>query len=211
MRVLDVMTRPAVTVGVGSSVHDVAALMSGRGFTAVPVVDAGRRLIGVVSEADVLRDRVHHDPRSPHLLGQENLTAPPGRVGEVMSRQVHSVTPTTDTADAAALMTEHHLRSVPVVDRDEVVGVVTRRDLVRVIGRDDAELATAVACTLNHYAGWARWQVHVTDGVVRVCDDYDDPIEQHIATMIAAAEPGAVHVEARLRQQCQYHGSGTYS
>lgn len=211
MRVIDVMTRPAVTVGVGLSVHDVAALLSTHGFTAVPVVDAGGRLIGVVSESDVLRDRVHHDPRSPRRLGRENETAPPGRVGEVMSGQVHSVTPTTDTAEAAALLAEHHLRSVPVVDRDEVVGVLTRRDLVRVIGRDDGELATAVACELNRYAGWARWQVHVTDGVVRICDDYDDPIEQHVAMMIAAAEPGAVHVEAQHRQQCPCHGSDSYS
>jgi osmotically-inducible protein OsmY len=69
----------------------------------------------------------------------------------------------------------------------------------------DDELRAAVEHELDRYAGWSRWLVHVQDGRVVLCDDLDDPVEQHLATIIAAAVPGTVHVDTHHRARCPHH------
>lgn len=71
--------------------------------------------------------------------------------------------------------------------------------------RDDEEIRAAVERELDAYAGWSRWFVHVRDGEVVLCDEADDPFDQHVATIIAAAVPGAVHVDTHRRTACPHH------
>ncbi len=124
----DVMTHPAVTVHTDTPVGDVAELLARHGFTAAPVVDRHQRLVGIVSEADLLDD---------HLLHSRPVDAPdagqPRRVADVMTSAVVCGTPTAAVADAATLMADNRIRCLPIVDGRRVVGVITRRDLLRVI------------------------------------------------------------------------------
>ena len=132
MRVRDVMASPVVTVAPGAALKEVASLLVERRINAVPVVDAGDRLIGIVSEADLLSLET----------GQAAAAggAPPHSAGEVMRQSVYTLTGDTDATAAARLMLRHRLKSVPVVDGDRVVGMVTRRDLLRLIARSDEDI-----------------------------------------------------------------------
>jgi len=135
----DVMSSPVVTVRSWTPLAAATSLLVSNGFTAVPVIDDDDRLIGIITEADLLRDRVPPDPRrtggnAPDDRGQRR----PRTVGEVMSTPVESLTPGADIADAAHIMIDERIRCLPIVDGHHVVGIITRRDLLRVIGEPPA-------------------------------------------------------------------------
>jgi CBS domain-containing protein len=113
--VRDVMTSPAIWVEPTTPVRAAAALLSERGFTALPVVNPDPDLVGIVTEADLLHDGIRHDARSP-LLNRELAAGPsPATVGDVMTTDVFSARPTTDIADLAERMHRLGVRSVPVL------------------------------------------------------------------------------------------------
>ena len=187
MRVRDVMASPVVTVAPGAALKEVASLLVERRINAVPVVDAGDRLIGIVSEADLLSLET----------GQVAAAggAPPHSAGEVMRQSVYTLTGDTDATAATRLMLRHRLKSIPVVDGDRVVGMVTRRDLLRLIARSDedirADLERRVAEELEALRQAA---VEVRDGVVTV--DADGPCRQ-LVEQLARTVPGVVEVRSR--------------
>jgi CBS domain-containing protein len=193
MLVREVMTRPVVTVGPSTPIRAAAALLTGRGFTALPVVDGDGELVGIVTEADLLRDRVRHDARS--MLPEELATIPPARVGEVMTTQVLTATPTTDVADVVVRMQALGVRSVPVVRAGAgLVGIVSRRDVLATFTRTDSAIAADVRHRLAAYAGPGRWAVAVEGGQVTLRDALADPAEEHPASVVAASVRGVLHV-----------------
>ncbi|MBW0092139.1 CBS domain-containing protein [Pseudonocardia sp. KRD-184] len=112
----ELMTTDVVTVAPGDPVELAVELLLERRFTALPVVD-GDRLVGVVSEADLLGDRI---------AGRRG----PRTVGAVMTRTPVSVPADATVGDVVALVAEQGLRMVPVVDGQALVGVLSRGDLV---------------------------------------------------------------------------------
>ncbi len=106
------MTRDVVTVPEALPVRDVAALLAARGLTGVLVVDPAGHVLGVVSELD--------------LLGRAGTTC-----GDIMSRQVISVSAETPVAQVARLFVDHRIRRVPVLAGGRLVGIVSRGDLLR--------------------------------------------------------------------------------
>lgn len=194
MRVRDVMSRTVTTVRLGDLVRAAAALLIERGFTALPVVDADGDLVGIVTEADLVRDRMPHDARLP---APAPGTPPVGcSIGDVVTREVIVTTPAADVAEAARSMLDHGVRALPVVDGRRVVGIVTRRDLLRVVAREDALVAADVRHRLDAYAGPGRFAVTARDGVVTIDGDCPDPADAHVITVLAGAVAGvtAVHV-----------------
>jgi CBS domain-containing protein len=184
------MTGPVVTVTPDDTVKYAANLLASRGFTALPVVDDDERLIGIVTEADLVRDRF---PRDARYRGPDDAELQPGtKVADVMTTPVTGMAANTDVVDVITAMLDGKIRSMPIVDGDRVIGIVTRRDLVRVIGRDDDLIATDVRHRLANYAGPGRWTVRVRDGVVSLGDEYDDPAERHVAIVLAEAVPGVI-------------------
>lgn len=195
MRAKDLMSSPPVTVTGATPAKAAIALLAAHGFTALPVVGGDGTLVGLVTEADLLRDRVLADPRGPHEPGP----APEQLVSAVMTAHPRAVAPATDVAEVARLMLDQHLRSVPVTEGDRVVGVLTRRDLLRVLARDDLDILADVRHRLAAYGGSRRWTVTVTDGAVCVVDDYDDAQDRHVATVLAESVPGAQTVTVRSK------------
>jgi CBS domain-containing protein len=197
----DVMTTPVTTVTADARVKQAAGLLASGGFTALPVVDAQGRLLGIVSEADLVRGRFPRDPRSL-ITAQRNVGQPPtaaATVGEVMTGDVIRAAPGTDVVDLVTTMLAQHVRSVPVVDDQDsgrVVGIVTRRDLIRALARDDDAIAAAVRHRLEAYGGCDRWTVEVHEGKVHIGDTFDDPTDQHVAVVLAQSVPGVVSAEA---------------
>nr|BFE74357.1 hypothetical protein GCM10020092_076580 [Actinoplanes digitatis] len=117
MRAKDIMSSPVFTVGQGASIESAAELMTARAVTALPVVDTGGALVGMVSESDLLWHRVPSDPTAQQRRGPE--TDPqrrPGAVVEVMSRSPVATWPGADVAEVADQMLRNDVRSMPVVD-----------------------------------------------------------------------------------------------
>ena len=202
MRAKDLMTRAVVTVRPGTSAKEAARLLTEHGFTTLPVVDDAERLVGVVAEADLLRNRLLPDPRT-FVHGQPSEPAAPASrtVAEVMATDVVSATPGTHAALLGRLMLDRHLRTIPVVDGDRLVGVVSRRDLLRTIARDDATIAADVRHHLSVASGRIGWRVTVADGVVTLDGEGADEVERHVATVVAGAVPGVVGVEVAKQDQ----------
>ena len=201
MLVRDVMSQPVVSVEPQTPVRAAAAILTDRGFTALPVVDRDGELVGLVTEADLLRGRVHHDARSA-LLGEElDATPPPSTVGDVMAAEVFTTRPLADVADLVAQMRARGLRSVPVLGEDgRVEGIVSRRDVLQTMTRADAAIAADVRHCLETYAGPGRWTVDVEDGVVTLGDAFTDVVERHAARVIAASVRGVVDVRVASLQ-----------
>jgi CBS domain-containing protein len=116
--VRDAMTTEVVTARVTEQIDTVAERLVEHRHRSLPVIDEQRRLVGLISEAD--------------LLGREPLSGRThGRtVGSVMTREVIAVSPEDSISSARLLVAEHGLRMVPVVEDGRVVGVLTRSDLI---------------------------------------------------------------------------------
>src|SRR4029450_5427711 len=130
MRTRDIMTSPVVTVTPDTSLKDVARILVERGINAVPVVDAADRLCGLGSEAALLTLEVAASSRG----------SPPHTAKQVMSQSVYTLAEDTDAAAAARMMLRPGLKSVPGVAGGRVVGIVARRDLLRLVARSDQDV-----------------------------------------------------------------------
>ena len=130
MKARDVMSHPVITVLTSTTLAQAAHLLSANGFTALPVVDDDGRLVGIVTEADLINERIPPDPRRQYWRPRHSPSAS-AAVEDVMTTPVESLTPGADAADAARIMLRQHIRCLPIVDGQQLVGIVTRRDLMR--------------------------------------------------------------------------------
>lgn len=202
MRTRDVMTTDVVVVSPDTGARDTARLLAERGFTALPVVDAAGTFVGVVGEAELLRDRLPQDPR--WLVHGEPAVprhAPGDVVAQVMTKPTVTVTPNTDLAEVADLMLAHGVRSMPVVYEGRLVGIVTRRDMLRSISRADWIIEAEIRHRLEVLGSVHRWQVEAHGGKVSIVDEMNDPADRHVAEVLARAVAGVtdVHITAPER------------
>lgn len=201
MQATDVMTRDVVTVGPGTSAKSAAELLVAGGFAALPVLDDDGRLVGVVAEADVLRDRVPADPLLHLRRGGPAPVAPGPLVRDTMTRTVRTVHPAADVADVARLLVEAHLRSLPVVEDGVLVGIVGRRDVLRVLVRPDEDIRADVRRLVEDYTGEpGSVEVTVADGATRVrrvrgAPQVSRAVEELALQRLATTVPGVVSVQ----------------
>jgi len=191
MRALDLMTAPVITVHPWTSAKEAAGLLATHGFTALPVVDDDR-LIGIVTEADLIRGRIPADVRYVH---EPRETTAGKTVGDLMTSPVTAMSTGTDVADLCQALVDARIRAMPIVDGSAVVGIVTRGDIVRVLAREDVDIARDVRHRLEIYGGSGRWQVEVRDGFVHITDRFDDDADRHVAQFLALGVPGVVAAE----------------
>lgn len=144
MKARDLMTRKVRTADLTTPVRKLVDLMVSYKVSAVPVVDAQRRVLGIVSEGDLLRraeigterrrswwSRLINDPADD---ARDYVKSRGSKARDVMTRPVISVSATTSAADIADLMEKWHVKRVPVVHAGKLIGIVSRRDLMRAIG-----------------------------------------------------------------------------
>ncbi len=167
MRADAVMTGNVCVVAPDVSLRDAAALLMRRDIRGLPVVDADGVLVGMITEADLVRVGSAPDPR---LHARRDLAAAPNApqtVGEIMSTPVVAARADADLADVARIMLSAQLTRLPILDdRDRLVGLVSRRDLVRLLTRPDSDIAADVRQVLADWYANVTPTVEVTDGEV---------------------------------------------
>lgn len=194
MKAGQLMTTPVLTVTRDVPAREAIALLADRGITSLPVVDDDGNVIGIVSEVDLLRLRVPHDPRA-HMVPQHDSGDPPRTVGEVMSDAVVCLSENADAADLAQVLVDNRIRAVPILRGGDLVGIVSRRDVLRTLIRDDDAIRAEVRERLAAYAGEPdRWRVDVTDGVVTVSGMGSDERDRAAVSNLTATVPGVVRV-----------------
>jgi CBS domain-containing protein len=222
MRAMDVMTNEVVTVDENASVIAIAKLLAERGISAVPVVDSENRVIGMVSEGDLLHRAETGTERrqswwlemmaSTNRLAGDYIKSHSGNVKDVMTRDVLSVTETTSVADIAILLETNRIKRVPVLRDGKLVGIVSRANLVRALAMtineptssteaDDRTIRDKLLAELKaqRWAEVAPANITVKDGVVHLWSSYLS--EQEKRALVVAAEniPGVRRVEDHMR------------
>jgi CBS domain-containing protein len=223
MRAVDVMTHDVITVGEDASVIEVAKLLAKHGISAVPVVDRHRRVIGMVSEGDLMhRAETGTEHRrawwldmlaATNQLAREYVKSHAQTVRDVMTRDVISVTDTTPVADIAVLLETNAIKRVPVLRDGKLVGIVSRANLVQALAmtvteqpagaaNDDLALREKLLTELKNqrWAEVAPANVTVSDGVVHLWNSYASEDEKRALLAAAHSIPGVRRVEDHMRK-----------
>lgn len=141
MRARQVMTRPVHTVPADASVYDAAQVLLNAGISAAPVVDADGKMLGIVSEADLMyRTEIGTVPGKSWLqrlladdaaMARDYIRAHSHRVADVMTKNVVTADERTSLGDIAALMQRHRVKRVPILSKGRLVGVISRANLLQ--------------------------------------------------------------------------------
>lgn len=181
MKIRDVMTQTVLSVRPEAPLKEVALLLSDHRISGLPVVDADGKVVGVVSEADLLMkeqgpDAIKHR-RFARLLGESRESrAQLAKLGAVTAGEAMTAPALTIEADrrldeAAALMVARKVNRLPVVDDGRLIGIVSRADLVRAYVRPDDELNRTIREDVLLRILWldpASFTVTVKDGVASI-------------------------------------------
>ncbi|MFJ9535895.1 CBS domain-containing protein [Streptomyces sp. NPDC101225] len=202
----DVMTRSVAAVGRGTPFKDIVRTMQDRKVSAVPVTDGGGRVLGIVSEADLLPkeefrdsdpDRYTQLRRLSDLAKAGSLTAE-----ELMTSPALTVRARATLAQAAREMARARVKRLPVVDADgRLEGIVSRADLLKVFLRGDEEIAEEIRREVVSYlfhAPESSVTVEVRDGVATLAGRVRDTSLVPVAARLVRAVEGVVDVEFAL-------------
>lgn len=207
--VADVMTKQVVAVAPDASFKEIATAMERWKVTALPVVEGEARVVGVVSEADLLPKEEFHDHR-PGLVEQLRRLDDTAKAGSVRARDLMTTPAVTIRPDAplslaARLMAAHRIKRLPVVDASGTLrGIVSRVDLLKVFLRPDDDLAAEVRAEVVERLfplSRAEVVVTVTGGIVTLSGPVRDGTLIPVAERLARAVEGVVDVRCRLTER----------
>ena len=155
MKARDVMVSPVITVKPSSSVREVAKTFLERRISAVPVVDDQGKLVGIVSEGDLMHRTEAGTERKRSwwlqgLTGDETLAAEyvkshARKVADVMTRRVITASPDSPLHEIASLLENNSIKRVPIVKDGQVIGIVSRANLIQAVASDRKELEIPVS------------------------------------------------------------------
>ncbi|MGW2512648.1 CBS domain-containing protein [Streptomyces scopuliridis] len=205
IRVGDLMTAEVFSVVSATSFKEVAKLLAEHDVSGLPVLDDEDRVVGVVSESDLLSRQAAEHPVTD--AAPEATTTPGSAEEEVTAAEVMSAPAVTVRAgetvpEAARLMTRRGVERLPVVDEeDRLVGIVTRRDLLCLFLRPDAEIRRRIQEDILADVmglGADAVAVHVVDGVVTLAGRLENRGQIAVLTHLAEQLDGVVTVVNRL-------------
>jgi CBS domain-containing protein len=200
------MTRDVVAVSPQTPLKEAAELLAQHRISGLPVVDEGS-VVGVLSEADIVA--LSTGSRESRSLIRELLSTSDPRpdveaatVGDTMSSPAVTIAPDRPVAEAARVMVERKVNRLPVVDGSQLVGIVTRADLVRAFVRPDQELEREIR---EDVAAGALWidptplGIRVEGGAVTLTGEVERKVDADLLARHAAAVPGVVSVRSELK------------
>ncbi len=209
MQAADIMTRNVITVEPGSEVREIATLLMENGISAVPVVSEDGKVLGIVSEGDLMR-RVEKDGRRKSwwlrlVAGHDpaDYVKTHGRLAhEVMTRNPITIDEEMPLHKISTLLEKHGIKRVPVVKDGQLVGIVSRANLLRgfsvsepeaSVSADDREIREAILKEVDKNTGVMvdRLNVIVTEGRVQLWGLVENQ-EEKMAVQVAAENAGGV-------------------
>jgi CBS-domain-containing membrane protein len=214
MKARDVMAFPVITVKPNSSIEEVAKTFVRHRISGAPVVDDAGKLIGIISEGDLMyRSELGTERPHPYwyleYAGKEHLAAEyvkarARKTADLMTRKVITASPDSSLNDIAALLENNSIKRVPIVENGKLVGIVSRANLIQALTSAPARLDITPSDTtlrlkiLRHLAEqlWAdasRLNVIVHDGLVELWGLVDSDLEKQ-AVRVAAESMGGVRV-----------------
>jgi len=206
-----VMTTDVVTVDVDTPAKAIAQLLDARHINAVPVLDEQGSVVGVVSERDLLHKITYADLADADTDGWSRLfsrhhgakaKSRASVARDLMTAPAVTVLPDATIVEAAQRMERHGVKSLPVVDGvGELVGIVTRKDLVGVLLRPDQQIHDEIVHEIFGTALLANapdLAVEVTDGVVTLRGTLDRLTQTTVAAGLVKRVDGVVHVDNEL-------------
>ncbi|MER6124152.1 CBS domain-containing protein [Streptomyces sp. NPDC001795] len=204
--VSDVMTHTVVAVGRDAPFKDIVRLMEQWKVSALPVLEGEGRVVGVVSEADLLPKEEFRDSDPDRYAQLQHLSdlakADAVTAGELMTAPAITVHPGSTLAQAARIMAQRKVKRLPVVnDEGMLEGVISRADLLKVFLRPDNDIADEVRRDIVDVLFPAPVEpVHVivTEGVVTLTGKIRDSALIPVAVRLARAVEGVVDVDCHL-------------
>jgi CBS domain-containing protein len=205
--VADVMTTDVASVYEDTPFREIVDVLEERNVSAVPVVDADKRIVGVVSEADLLvKMELAGDTPGVRLLEGRRMRRAREKAGgevarDVMTTPAVTALETTPVVTAARRMKDAGVKRLPVVDLvGRVVGIVSRHDLLKVFLRTDAEIRGDVQRDIEHAPGVDPGQVwvEVDDGVVTLTGELGGAFAVDLVGIVAERVDGVIDVVNRL-------------
>ena len=209
MHVQELMTTPVLSIGPEASLKDVAEIFVERGISGLPVCDVENHVVGVISEGDILYKE--HDPstgrkggplawlidgNTPAVIKSRALT-----VREAMTSPALTVTPWSSVSEAARLMSERGINRLPVVRNNELVGIVTRTDLVRAFTRSDGEIERELRDEVLERTLWLERdtvELEVKRGAVKLAGMLQTRSDATLLERMVGRIPGVVSVTSEL-------------
>lgn len=208
MKVTDLMNKDVIAVTPETTLKEVATLLVEHRISGVPVIDGDRKVMGVVSEADILLKEQAAEPE-PRVLRWllDGLILEPDKIEarsarEAMTSPAITIGSEKDVYQAAREMSQCAVKRLPVVDREgALVGIVTRSDLVKAFARSDDEVAREIE-DMTRDTLWIedeRLQIRVQDGEVRLSGKLERRIDAELLARFVSRVPGVVSVRSTLR------------
>lgn len=210
VKIKDLMSEDVLVVGPDTRLKDVAAILAERGISGLPVTNEQHKVLGVVSEADILVKEQGPEARHGGLVGwllgggiadEEKLAA--RTAGEAMTSPAITIGAHTHVAEAARLMTANGIKRLPVVDWDgKLVGIITRADLVRAFARTDAEIEREIRDDVIRRTLWVdddkNLRIEVHRGEVTLAGQFERRSDAELMSHFVARVPGVVSVRSTL-------------
>jgi len=227
MKARDVMVSPVITTTPSASVREVAQILLNNRISGVPVVDDAGKLVGIVSEGDLMRraDLGTERHRSwwlaalfaeEEVLASEYVKQHSKNVADVMTKRLVTAAPDTPLGEIAGLLERHSIKRVPIVENGALVGVVSRANLIQALAGDrksvdipvpDATLRDKLMAHLKTqpWAHTSLLNVTVNDGVVDIWGITRSEAEKSALRVAAETMPGVRGVNDNVIMQT-WHG-----
>jgi CBS domain-containing protein len=206
MKVSDAMTTDLVTTTPETTLKDAAGELVRHRISGLPVVNASGSVVGVLSETDVVAKEVDARPRDSALRRFLEGSAVDDRfdamtVGDAMTTPALTIEPGRPVAQAASIMQAERVNRLPVVDEHgELVGLLTRGDLVRVFARDDAAIGRELVQMIRDdlWIDPTGLEIEVVHGRVTIAGDVENEAEARVLRTLTRRVPGVVDVISKL-------------
>jgi len=228
MKARDVMVSPVITVKPHASVQDVAQTLIDRRISAVPVVDDADRLVGIISEGDLMHRSEMGTERQYHRWGMrlvagdaslpaDYIKAHGRKAADIMTKNVIVASPETPLDEVAILLERNSIKRVPIVTGSQLVGIVSRGNLVQALATvpkgleiplSDSKIRDKLLSHLKQqpWADTHLLNVTVCDGVVSLWGIISSETERQAIRVAAEATPGVKAVNDHLARGLIGHG-----
>jgi CBS domain-containing protein len=220
MKARDVMVSPVITIDENGTVRDVAKMMLASRISAVPVVDSAGKVVGIVSEADLIH-RAEAGTERPtswwlslisgdRAIAAEYVQSHATKVTDVMTTDVQTAQPDTPLIEIADMFEEKHIKRVPIVNSaGELIGIVSRANIIQAVASARPKLEVTLPDTLIRdkllaelkKQSWShvhKLNVTVSNGVVDLWGVTETEKERQAIRVAAESIPGVVSVNDHL-------------